>query len=126
MNGHVVLDGASAELVAQALDVLDTKQQGRHLSPELELIRRAIRDSATGADASSNARTPVVQWITDSSVVHCEDELLDSAAAARLLGISPNGLRDLRRRGRLAGVLHGGRWAFRRSVVEQFRASRTR
>lgn len=124
LDGHLVIDPATAELLARALDVLGTGQQGRRLTPELERVRAGLRGSGvvTGVDA----RTPVPQWITANPVIHCEDELLDSADAARVLGITGNGVRDLRRRGRLSATKASGRWLFRRRDLDEFAASRTR
>lgn len=127
MEGRLVIDRAVGEAFAHLLDVWVTSAgSGGRLAHPYKQIRDDLRVALTGVPSGVDARTPVQQWITDNPVIHCEDELLDSADAARVLGITGNGVRDLRRRGRLSATKAGGRWLFRRRDLDEFAASRTR
>ena len=125
INNAVLLDLATARDIVYAMDVMVR-------TPDFEEASMAFRIRAelrrvTGDYASGNARTPVPQWITDESAVQLRhDDFLDSGVTAELLGITPNAVRDLRRRGRLDGERVGGRWAFRRSTVSAFLDARRR
>jgi hypothetical protein len=125
INNAVLLDLATARELVGALDVMSKVPDFSEAAAVYRL--RAELRRATGDYASGNARMPVPQWITDESAVQLRhDDLLDSGATAELLGITPNAVRDLRRRGRLAGERVGGRWTFRRSAVAALMASRGR
>lgn len=82
-----------------------------------------------GADVArritdANARRIAAQ--TDSPEYAAYD-VLDTAEAAAIVGISPGGVRDLARRGRLAAHRAGGRWLYPAASVvayAELRASR--
>jgi excisionase family DNA binding protein len=126
VNG-VLLSLDDAVVLLGALDKQDPPPNVRILALRLRRAVAMAGDSANRnasapmprlpgeriANASSNARNPLLQ---SNSVHYGDRELLGSAEAATVLGITPNGVRDLRRRGVLRAERVGGRWRF--SAVE--------
>lgn len=66
-------------------------------------------------NARSNARDQALQA---NSVHHAGCETLSSNEVAAALGITPNAVRDLRRRGSLHAERIGGRWRFGAAEVQ--------
>ncbi|MGB3352590.1 MAG: helix-turn-helix domain-containing protein [Mycobacterium sp.] len=121
----VLLSPAEAAVVASAIGRLDADLQPNERGVLLNL-RRAMaksgvspRTSASApngqlparriADARSDTRNRRSQSI---SAHHCGHATLNSGEAAAVLGITPNAVRDLRRRGRLDAERIAGRWQF--------------
>lgn len=76
--------------------------------------KRHLPDSRI-SNASSNARKQALQ----ANSAHSGDrETLGSNDAAAALGITPNAVRDLRRRGSLHAEYVGGRWRFDAAEVQ--------
>lgn len=74
------------------------------------------------ADASSDARNALLQL---DSAHNSDCATLTSAEAAAVLNITANGVRDLRRRGRIRGERVAGRWQFDAAQITA-RASSTK
>lgn len=119
--GAVVLSPAAAEvlarIVAEHRRLLAVHYPGRVLSPAvaavvdrfdgLSRVRFVSRDRLAG---------PVVPVV--GSVL--ENEYVDTATAARHLGITTSGVRRRCYRGQIAGaVLDGGRWLIPRDAIRE-------
>ncbi|WP_197415736.1 helix-turn-helix domain-containing protein [Mycobacterium sp. IS-1742] len=95
-------------------------------------LRRAIGKTGIAAnrDASGSTRRIPAQRVADASAStgiparqrnsaqHGSHATLSADEAAAVLGITPNGVRDLRRRGRLPAERVNGRWRFIAANVE--------
>lgn len=65
-------------------------------------------------------------WAVPRLVIHDRDALLTAAEAADYTCLSPAALRQLRRRGRLAGHHVGGHWYYRITDLDNLAANRRR
>ena len=107
-RGVLLSAGAARELVA-ALDHLGrlAAPRGMQLSQRLQTIRRELRTSTAGGvadvDVSGNSGA-------EQGVSHWEPSVVDTATAARMLGITPGGVTWLCRHNRLTATRCGGRW----------------
>lgn len=133
----VMLTPDDAKAVLGALELLETllherrDQRGNPTpsqpSARLRMLISQLRRAAakTGAsppgasqsdrNASGNARNPLLQ---SNSAHDAGYATFSSAQAAAVLGITANGVRDLRRRGCLRAERIGGRWRFNAAEVE--------
>lgn len=116
MRRGVVLDVSEAAVLADTIEDL-CRRTGRHpsgrLGPIVAKLRKVVAntDGLTPKSVSLLGNQPV-------SSSHCAYDLVTSGEAARILGISAHGVRDLRRRGILAGHYTGTRWLYPLRVVE--------
>jgi len=55
-----------------------------------------------------------------------EPHVIGTGDAARRLGITPNAVRDLARRGRIVATRTGTRWRFETRTLDEYRASQRR
>ena len=117
--GGVVVSDDDARTLLDALTVFRSVllRQGSRPTAKLDSLHArlvaAVGDSETGA----GARVPDGRGGSAASFAH---ELLDSDAAAQLLGCTAANVRDLARRGALPGRRVGGRWVFPvRAVVDR-------
>ncbi len=102
MNGYIAVTHDEARQLVSAVDNLATlaKQRGYSLSPGVRAIRNTLADILTGVDVSA----PVAE---DRSAVELAAQgtaWVTTTEAAHRLSITPNGVRDLCRRGRLYAV----------------------
>jgi len=105
----VLLSGAAAREVVDALDRLGrlAAPRGMRLSPRLEAIRRELASSDTRAVTPAHASVDDIAALLDS---HLNASAVDTAAAARMLGMTPGGVAWLCRNGRLTATRVGRRW----------------
>jgi hypothetical protein len=108
MCGAVLTPG-EVDYVLAAFDVL---LRGRRPSAQLAAFVDKLRKSGAAAYASALQADTRVSHISElRDPAHpAKHDLVDTAEAATILGVSPAGVRDLCRRGRLAGYRAGGRW----------------
>lgn len=113
----VLLEVAEAAYLADALDaLLRDRRPSAKLQDVLDRLRRTVANASV-SDQNTGVDARIVGQQADS-VDHAAYDLVDTAEAAAILGITPNGVRDLARRGRLRRLRAGGRWLYpARSVV---------
>jgi hypothetical protein len=97
----------------RALELLQAVLRQIGSAPQPKLVayteRLCSKSGVNRQNASPNARFIAGQ---PDSLHHDEYATVDTSQAARILGITPNGVRDLHRRGRLPARRDGGRWAY--------------
>lgn len=108
----VMLDADDARYALDAFDaLLRDRRPSARLADFIGRLRRAVKTGVSQPDsvvsAGEGARTVGTQ--PDSAHTAAYD-LLDTAQAAAVLGISGNGVRDLIRRQVLPAHRAGGRW----------------
>lgn len=118
----VLLDAQDVDYVVRALELLHGllphtgRKPNRKLQAITERLRKAGAKLAFPADDTGvGARIPGAEAHSAHDAWH----VLDTTAAARILGITPNGARDLARRGTLPARQAGGRWLFDAAAVVQ-------
>lgn len=117
MTGRIVgwfVDETDAVATREALEVLVSMLPGRGQRPSAKLAalvekypKTVVNDSISAQNASGSARIGgghVGAGDADPYAV------MSAVEAAKVLGITPNGVRDLARRGRLRARRAGGRW----------------
>lgn len=106
--GVVVSDSAARELVS-ALDMLDrlAAPTGQRLSPQIALIRRELATCTSRVPASADAS---VEAIVAQQVAQFEASVVDTTTAARVLGITRDGVTWLCRNRHIQAIRSGGRW----------------
>lgn len=107
--------------VSYALAAFDVLLQGRRPSARLASFIGKLRDAGedagvSGADSGTGVRVIAPE---DDCTRPSRYDLLDSTEAAKILGVSANGVRDLCRRGSLASFRAGGRWLLPAAAVVQ-------
>ena len=120
----VLLSRAAAREVVAALDHLGrlAAPRGMQLSERLRTIRRELATSSTrgithaDASAKDNAAQLDSHWYSSVAV--------DTAAAARALGITPGGVAWLCRNGRLTAARSGGRWLIDTASLRSYQLER--
>ncbi|SOX53703.1 DNA-binding protein [Mycobacterium ahvazicum] len=117
-----------ADYVLRALQLLTDLlgKQGSRPTPRLAAVTDRIAKTVVSTDVSrpnvsGNVRNPRVQPNSGDDTGYA---LIDTAAAARILGCTPGNVRDLRRRGVLSGYRVGGRWAYPAEAVMRRAAER--
>ncbi|MEC4763361.1 helix-turn-helix domain-containing protein [Mycobacterium sherrisii] len=120
----VLVDADDAAYLCRALELLPKlfAAQGSRPTPRLEAVTDRLRKAVAAArktDAHTRPTAAHADWDDDMAY-----ELLDSDAAAALLGCTPGNVRDLARRRSLPGRRVGGRWVFERTAVERRAAAR--
>lgn len=115
----VVLAVDEVRIILGALERVEQPHANERLVM-MQLRRAAQRTGAlernrvtNASNASPNARNPLLQ--NDSA--HHDRYALTSKQAADTLNITPNAVRDLRRRGVLTAKRVGGRWRFNADEV---------
>ncbi|SON62269.1 hypothetical protein MSIMFI_03794 [Mycobacterium simulans] len=116
----VVLDPAELSFIAGVLDELCRRisaEPGRRPAPKLEQFAAQLRKCSAGATNATNGVTNVGVRQDSGHAGPYDLDLLDSAEAGRILGISAAGVRAAARRGRLPAHRPGGRWLFPAAAV---------
>lgn len=118
----VALSDADAAELADALDVLAhfAADRGARLSPRLVRLRDGLR--AARGSTRDNARTGV-DHIVDALTV--DMGAVDTATAAKALGLTSDGVRYLCRSRRLPAYRSRGRWWINAVELELYAAART-
>lgn len=136
--GTVILDAADVDYVTRALEHLaqlmaerrdaDGNPTPSQPSPRLVAftakLRRAVDSLPVGETAADHAQgvEPSVQpadaRASKHVPVHGGRHEYGTGDAARILGISPSGVRDLARRGRLPARHTGTRWVYPARTVD--------
>lgn len=106
----VLLSPDEARYAVAAFDAL--LGDGRRATPRLAAFIDKLRKSGaprqvSGALSGADARVVAPELDSLHATVY---DLVDSSEAARILGITNSGVRDLCRRGALPGRRAGGRW----------------
>lgn len=126
----IYLDPADAGLLVRLIDDYSSHLRGsvdgralgnRVVALRAELDRANARVSARSSSVSSNVSPVGAQRDTAQIDVYA---FIDSRQAAAVLGISPSGVRDLARRGRLVSRKAGGRWVYSLADAERIAAER--
>lgn len=120
--------------------LLDELERHADMAPNARIVaiqlRKILKPKAADQARFSQARTTSIATqnttLDPSSSAHetgpdhdVQRERLTTADAATLLGITPNAVRELRRRGVIRGHRTGGRWKFDASEIDA-RAAATR
>ncbi|OZC76366.1 hypothetical protein CH282_26170 [Rhodococcus sp. 06-418-1B] len=116
----ILVDRATAAKLADALDVLNTRDPGRVIVPSMRVLRDELRSAATAfvyADAND-------VWHELISAARLPHDFVDTAEAARILRCGEANVRHLVRRGRIDAEQVGGRWIIRRAAIDAFRLGR--
>ena len=116
----LVLDPDSTDFLVRALEMLTELLRARGAEPTAKLA--AMTDELrTGAIAGAkrpksgvSARFVDGESVSEHTPWHA---ILDSRRAADILGITPNGVRDLARRGSLPAHRAGREWMFDAAAV---------
>jgi hypothetical protein len=108
ISGVILTHGDVAEVVA-ALDwLMKNAWQHRDRVPDrIVAMRRELAESGAYATTYVDVSVDAPEAVDGSQF---GPGVVDTATAARELGIGGAGVRDLIRRGRLAGMRIGGRW----------------
>lgn len=119
----VLLDAHDVDVVVRALDLLHglLPHTGRMPNAKLRAVTEQLRKTGAKlaswpADTGVRARMQGAEADSGHDAWHA---VLDTTAAAQILGITPNGARDLARRGTLPARQAGGRWLFDAAAVVQ-------
>lgn len=118
----ILVDRATAVKLADALDILNTRDGDRRITPLMVGIRDELRTATTSfvyADVNDVWR----QLISSARLPH---DLLTTAEAAEILRCGEANVRHLVRRGRIDAERVGGRWLVRRAALDAFRSRGTR
>ncbi|AWT55805.1 helix-turn-helix domain-containing protein [Mycolicibacterium smegmatis] len=117
MHRGVLLEVSEAAVLLATIEDL-CRRTGRQptgrLGPLITKLRRATAESdgsATNTVRSFGNR--------EDSAEHCAYDLVSTGEAARILGISAHGVRDLVRRGQLPAHNTGTRWLLPVRLVER-------
>ncbi|WP_328856362.1 helix-turn-helix domain-containing protein [Williamsia herbipolensis] len=114
----VLLDDSDVRTTHQALQVFSTllEQNGQRPTARLTALiaKYGAYASQIGPNASRNARNVAQQPDSVNSEAYA---VIDTAEAARILGISPNGVRDRARRGSIPARRAGGRWIYPAATI---------
>lgn len=110
----VVLDLEDARYALAAFDeLLRGRRPSARLADFIARLRKTVKSGVSDAK-SGVCLSPVpekfgAQHVSGHTAPY---DLLDTREAAAVLGITPNAVRDLRRRGRLPAHKAGGRWLY--------------
>lgn len=121
----VRLDDDDAQYIAGALDYLLSllrMQSGKTPTARLEAVVARLRKTDAKTDVSGRDTSADVRKLGTQvdSMHHAWYVVIDTIEAAKILGVSPAGARDLARRGKLRARNANGRWLFdAASVVER-------
>lgn len=125
VDPHVRIDVDDAVYLARALDMLprlltDARRQPTpKLLAAIEKFRRATAVAGgLAGNASGNARTGPGCAADPADSGHDDPcDTVNTGTAAAILGVSPNGVRDLARRGKLPARRSGSRWVYPAAAV---------
>lgn len=119
LRGVVLLDSNDARYVAEALArfLVVLGEHGLRASPTLLDAEARLRKAAVGASDSTRSASGVGGHLSSShSGMY---DLVDSVEAARILGCTPQNVRDLARRGRLPAHRAGRGWVYPAQAVAE-------
>ena len=122
--GVVTLSDYAARVVVAAMDALFAKVAGEGAQPypQVIAIRNLIFERVTRAETHVDASAEVSG--VGELLALGADAVVGTAAAARTLEISEDGVRDLCRRGRLDASRLGSRWLVSVESLEEYRVAR--
>lgn len=115
----VLLDAEDTAVLLDALDVFEQVLAGQGSQPGQKLVVLKARISAAHSRSVSrltrvDRRNAGAESDSGDDLGH---EVIDTARAAAILGISADGVRDLARRGRIPCRRVGGRWLLSATAV---------
>ena len=117
----VLLDADEAAYVARALDLLAQLLAGQRSQPSARLaaVTTKLRKASEPAGACGRSDRTTARFFAPQrdSVDDPTHAVMGTGDAARLLGITPNAVRDLARRNRLPAHHTGTRWVFDAAAV---------
>ncbi|CAM3129361.1 excisionase family DNA binding protein [Williamsia muralis] len=120
VQGTLLTDDDAKYLLA-AIDsmVAALGRHGQAPSPRLAATTDRLRKTVAAASdsrsiASEHARNAGGEWFSDDDSPYA---ITSPSEAAKILGITPNGVRDLARRGALPARRSGGRWFISAAAV---------
>jgi hypothetical protein len=121
-GGVVTLNDSAARLVVAAINELGAlaARNGGYLPVALVGVRNAIAGSITHAATGADTRAPVDSAPLDLPLN--SNAVVDTATAARRLGVTPNGIRWLCQKGRLDASHRAGRWWITTESLDAYRA----
>jgi excisionase family DNA binding protein len=124
-RGVLLSEAAVREIVA-AIDALGQLAAPRQrLSERLQAIRsELIRSAVTSAARDSTHAHASADGIVAQPDSHWEASVVDTATAARVLGISSSGVRWAVKNGRLAATRCGGRWLIDTAALRYYQRER--
>lgn len=116
----LVLDPESSDFLVRALELLADllTARGSEATPKLLNVTETLRTGANTGGTRSNAGVSarIVDAEHDSAQTPWH-AILDTKRAADILGITPNGVRDLARRGTLPARRAGREWLLDAAAV---------
>ncbi|WP_064255534.1 helix-turn-helix domain-containing protein [Rhodococcus sp. HS-D2] len=117
-----------APVARELLDALARLEQLAHdrgftLAPHIHRIRADLAAALAVVTTDDRASTSVPDLLGDLLFRH-DAGLVDTATAAQRLGITPGGVRDLCRRGRLPAVRRHGRYWITTDDLDALAAAR--
>ncbi|WP_422748003.1 helix-turn-helix domain-containing protein [Mycobacterium sp. WMMD1722] len=112
----VLLSAEDAQYAAEAFEqLLRDRRPSAQLREFIDRLRKAGEKSGvSGGITVAGARIVGGQGVSAQYALY---DLLDTGEAAKVLGITANGVRDLRRRGVLPGHRAGGRYFYPAAAV---------
>ncbi|WP_368834152.1 helix-turn-helix domain-containing protein [Mycobacterium intracellulare] len=123
LRGHVLLDEADAVYVTRALELLERLLRENRATPTRKLqsvvanLRKTtanIGGCAPNASPDANYFAPQADCVDDAGYAS-----IGTGEAARILGVTPNAVRDAARRGRIRATRPRGRWIYPAAAIEQ-------
>jgi Helix-turn-helix domain len=123
--GELRLSDYAARVIVASMDALAAKidKDGGRLYPHVVAVRNLVAESLTRAGTHGDMGTEVAAS-AQVLALGAADAFVDTNGAAEALGISPDGVRWLRRKGHLDATRVGNRWLFTWASVEDYRARR--
>ncbi|WP_145964795.1 helix-turn-helix domain-containing protein [Rhodococcus rhodochrous] len=115
----VLISSAEVEQLVSIIDLVErmARQRNHRLGPETAALRAKLT-AARGVLDDADATTPRPRGISVLDRVYDPEEaMVDVEEAARLMGMTPNGVRAALRRGALEGSKHAGSWYIPRTAV---------
>ncbi len=115
----VLLDLDEARYLAGALEHLCKvlRDNGQQTRPRLESLHTKLRKTSVPAGVSA-VNVSACGASGEDSVDDAEYATVTTAEAARIIGVSASGVRDMARRGRIRAQRPRGRWLYDSAAVE--------
>ncbi|WP_254704614.1 helix-turn-helix domain-containing protein [Rhodococcus pyridinivorans] len=126
LTGTIAVPAPVARDLVDAIGRLEqlAHDRGFVLAPHMHRIRADLATALSAVTTDGRASTSVPDLLGDL-LFRRDTGLVDTAAAAQRLGITPGGVRDLCRRGRLPAVRRHGRYWITTDDLETLAAART-
>lgn len=116
MRRGVVLEASEAEVLVATIEDLcrrTGRQPSGRLGPIVAKLRKVVANTG-----DSPTKTASLFGNSAKSDQSCAYDLVTTGEAARIIGCTPNNVRDLRRRSVLVGHYTGTRWLYPLRLVE--------